>query len=390
LAFWCGSGAEKYGIFVWMWAQSRKITREGWLFAGWLLIALIISCLSYFPVFLESLYATGFYPGFARLLRAFTQWIPFSLGDILYAIVLVYVCRKLFKLLLFIRQNRPEPAWWKQWLFRNLRRMLAVYVVFKVFWGLNYYRQGIAWQLQMKQEVYNKEQVKAITDTLISRLNDCRRQISDSVLKDRGLDTIFSEAYHCYQRAAAAFPFLRYSHRSVKPSLYSGIADYLGFTGYYNPFTGEAQVRYDVPRILLPYITAHEMAHQLGYASESEANFVGYLAAVSSNDVYFRYSVYLDLFSYAQAEEIKLYGQQKDFKAFESVVLHNRQSLDTLVKLDRKRIRSFFQKRQNAISPAVSGLYDQYLKMNQQLQGVNSYNEVVGWLIAYQKKYGKI
>ena len=371
-------------------AESRKITREGWLLGGWLMAALIISLLSFFPAWLELAYSTGFYPVFSRLLRTLTQWIPFSLGDILYAVLVLYAFRKLVRLVKALRKNRPPKGWWMQWSIRNLRRMLVIYVIFKLVWGLNYYRQGIAWQLQMPQKTYNREEVRLLTDTLINRLNEYRRLIPDSVLQDRGLDSIFSEATLCYERVSRAHPFLQYRNRSVKASIYSGIADYLGFTGYYNPFTGEAQVRYDVPRILLPYITTHEMAHQLGYASESEANFVGYLAAVSSNDVYFRYSVYLDLFSYAQAEEIKLYGQQKDYKAFETVVLHNRQSLDTLVKLDRKRIRAFFQKRQNPISPAVSGLYDQYLKMNQQLQGVNSYNEVVGWLIAYKKKYGKI
>jgi hypothetical protein len=30
------------------------------------------------------------------------------------------------------------------------------------------------------------------------------------------------------------------------------------------------------------------------------------------------------------------------------------------------------------------------LKMNKQLEGINSYDEVVAWLIAYQKKYGRL
>lgn len=72
------------------------------------------------------------------------------------------------------------------------------------------------------------------------------------------------------------------------------------------------------------------------------------------------------------------------------MILQNRSLLDTLVKRDRKEIREFFYKRRNRISPAVSGLYDQYLKLNKQTEGLNSYNEVVGWLIAYQKKYGKL
>ena len=76
----------------------------------------------------------------------------------------------------------------------------------------------------------------------------------------------------------------------------------MGFTGYYNPFTGEAQVNTTVPKFLLPYITLHEIGHQLGYAKEDEANFSGYLAAVDSHDTLFQYSTYLDLFVYANRE----------------------------------------------------------------------------------------
>jgi hypothetical protein len=128
------------------------------------------------------------------------------------------------------------------------------------------------------------------------------------------------------------------------------------------------------------------MAHQLGYASESEANFVGYLVASSSPDVYFRYSVYLDLFSYAQGEEIRTYLMDKDTTGLKATLLQNRNTLDTLVKKDRKEIREFFYKRENKISPVVSGIYDQYLKMNKQEAGINSYDEVIGWVLAYQKK----
>jgi hypothetical protein len=128
----------------------------------------------------------------------------------------------------------------------------------------------------------------------------------------------------------------------------------------------------------------------MGYASESEANFVGYLTATSSKDVYFRYSVYLELFSYAQGAEILLYGKEKDFPAFESMIKFNKSYLDSLVRKDRKEIRMFFQKRKNNISPAFGSMYDQYLKLNKQAAGIDSYDDVIAWLIAYKKKFGKI
>lgn len=168
------------------------------------------------------------------------------------------------------------------------------------------------------------------------------------------------------------------------------MADYAGFLGYYNPFSGEAQLRTDIPNVMIPYIACHEMAHQLGYAGEDQANFVGYLVCRVSNDPFFRYSVYLDLLNYALAEQYRLYGTHTNFKRFEMVIQENRQRMDTLVKLDRKLIRQFFDKRRNNVAPIVSTLYDQYLRMNKQFAGIGSYDLVVKWLIAYKAKYGKI
>jgi hypothetical protein len=221
-------------------------------------------------------------------------------------------------------------------------------------------------------------------------LNACRKQLKDTILAEKDFANINREAYKSYQDQSKVYHFLTYRNQTVKKSLYSQIGDFVGFTGYFNPFTGEAQVRSDIPRIMVPFITCHEMAHQLGYASESEANFVGYLTASNSKDVYFRYSVYLELFSYAQGAEILLYGKEKDFPAFEQMIKYNRSYLDSLVRKDRKEIRQFFMKRKNNISPAFNSLYDQYLKLNKQAAGIDSYDDVIAWLIAYKKKFGKI
>ena len=353
-------------------------------------LAMIIWFFSLSPSLVESVYSVGIYPGLASTLRILTRGIPFSIGDIIYGwIVILLIFNGLqFCIRLYRRQITKEKL--QLFLFRMVKGILWLYIIFKLIWGLNYDRLGIAYQLRISKNEYTKEEVSELACQLIDSLNACRRQIKDTLLPIPELDAVYRGAFKAYQTISGQYDFLNYQNRSVKGSLFSGIGDYMGFTGYYNPFTGEAQLRTDVPRILVPYIACHEMAHQLGYASESEANFVGYLAAASSKDVYFRYSVYLDLFSYAQGQEITLYGKEKDFKQFEKVIKENRARLDTLVKKDRKEIREFFNKRRNRISPAVSSLYDQYLKMNKQLEGVNSYDEVVGWLIAYQKKYGKL
>ncbi|MBI2282190.1 MAG: DUF3810 domain-containing protein [Bacteroidetes bacterium] len=371
--------------------QERVFSAYQWVKLGILFsISLIISLFSLFPEQVERLYSLGIYPALASTLRTLTRWVPFSLGDILYAWIFLLMLIGLVRLLRLLYRRELTRARLILIGFSFLSAVLWVFIVFQLMWGLNYHRLGIAYQLRINKNGYSREEVTSLAHQLIYQLNECRRQIGDTVLPEPPLDTLYREAYRSYERVSYEYEFLHYQNRSVKPSLYSGIADYVGFTGYYNPFTGEAQLRTDLPRVLIPYITLHEMAHQLGYASESEANFVGFLAAMASKNVYVRYSAYLDLFSYAQGEQVRMYGKEKDYSQFEAMILQNRSLLDTLVKRDRKEIREFFYKRRNRISPAVSGLYDQYLKLNKQTEGVNSYNEVVGWLIAYQKKYGKL
>lgn len=367
------------------------ISRGKWIKLGLLTaFALVISIFSVFPAAVEKYYSVGIYPGLAATLRTLMGRIPFSIGDIIYISLVIRLIFKLIRGIILFARKQYSKSLLINFLFRSFRLLLWVYIVFKIFWGLNYNRLGIAWQLKIDKKTYSKEEVTALTHQLIDKVNECRRQIKDTVLPVPSLDSIYNEAYRSYQNVSYTFDFLNYRDRSVKASLFSRAGDYMGFSGYYNPFTGEAQLRTDIPRVLIPFITCHEMAHQLGYASESEANFVGYLAAAASNDVYFRYSVYLDLFSYAQGEQVVLYGKEKNFEEFKAVLKQNRERMDTLVKKDRREIREFFNKRRNRISPAVSSLYDQYLKLNKQLEGVNSYNEVIGWLIAYQRKYGKL
>ena len=45
-----------------------------------------------------------------------------------------------------------------------------------------------------------------------------------------------------------------------------------------------------MPNHVLPYVVSHEIAHQLGSAKEDEANLVGYLTALNSDNVQFKYA----------------------------------------------------------------------------------------------------
>lgn len=354
-----------------------------------LLLALVLHVLGYFPKIIENWYSTGIYKGISSTLRVLTRWAPFSIGDCLYILFIISVIVAFVRSLIKLRQSGRNRNVFVQMLLRVFSKILWIYIVFRLLWGLNYDRLGIAYQLKLSKKGYQTEEVIQLTNRLIDSLNACRSRLPDTLLPQPSVDSIFRMAGIGYARAWDTYSFLHYSHRSIKPSLFNGLADWMGFTGYYNPFTGEAQVRTDVPRLVLPFVASHEIAHQLGYASESEANMVGFIASLATDDPFFRYSAYNDLFSYAQREELFLLAMDKDSARFQQVIQLNRERLDTLVRKDRKEVREFFQQRQHKSSATLNNLYDQYLRINNQEAGLKSYDEVIGWLIAYNKKYEK-
>src|SRR6185503_7095029 len=147
-----------------------------------------------------------------------------------------------------------------------------------------------------------------------------------------------------YRESAKQYSFLRYGSSSVKPSLFSYAGNYLGFQGYYNPFSGEAQVNTTIPRVLEPFVTMHEIAHQLGYAKENEANFVAFLASRHSGSPVLKYSLYFDMYNYAIGEVYR-----RDTAAARIF----QQNLHPQAVKDIKEYRDFYKGYRNPVEPII-------------------------------------
>ncbi len=353
----------------------------------YLALALLLMGFSYFPAQVEEWYSWRLYPVLLTLRLWLTVWVPFSIGDLLYIIVFIYLIYKLIRSLIHIKKEGISKG--KVW--RVSAIILLVWVSFKLLWGLNYDRLGAGHLLDIEQKAYSGAAVDSLVNELIDSLNSTRKQINDAKIQ---VDTLpvgnpapyFTMAQDAYNNAKSRYPFLPKQAPRVKATLFNPLADYVGFTGYFNPFTAEGQVRTDMPGLELPFVACHETAHMLGFASESEANLIGYLVATKSDNPYVRYSAYNEIFTYAQREQFVLLAQQKDSVRFMGAVAQNRARLDTLVKQDRKAVRRFFNRHRSSVAPIMSGVYEQYLFLNKQNAGLKSYDEVIGWLIDLKRK----
>jgi hypothetical protein len=244
---------------------------------------------------------------------------------------------------------------------------------------LNYNRLGISHQLQLDVKEPEGQQLAGLTAALLEKTNRYAGQ--GGRIRSRSREDIHAGAIRSYQALADRYPYLRYHSPALKASIFGSLGNYLGYTGYYNPFTGEAQVNEAVPGFLHPFVTCHEIAHQLGYAKENEANFVGFLAARQSPDSLFRYSAYLDMFLYANAQL---------YRVDSLVARSNLRQLAPEAQRDLAELRAFRIKYQNPLETWVDRFYNQFLRLNQQPAGTKTYGRVVLWLLAEYERTNEI
>jgi hypothetical protein len=354
----------------------------------WLIFTLVLVVIAAFihiyandSTRVENQYSTGIYPFFSRILRYIFGWLPFSVGDVLYGLAILWLIWKLIRGINIIFKKQTTLSGFAAGAGKGLRILLVTYILFNLFWGINYNRVGIASQLQLKMGKYTPEDLKMINGLLLEKVNASKQALVNQHFAYPANKQLFLKVKDAYVQAEKMYPFLKYQPVSLKPSMGSWVGNYMGFTGYYNPFTGEAQVNTLVPKFLQPFTSCHEVAHQLGYAKEMEANFVGFLSATASKDTLLHYSVYLDLFMYSN----------RNLFATDSVAANEyRKQLSPAVINDLKEWRAFNIKHRNPIEPVFRWIYGKYLEGNQQPQGVLSYDEVTGFIITYYKKYGKL
>lgn len=359
--------------------RGLKSMKLFWLIC--LLLAIIIKLFAQNRAWVEAFYSKKIYHTISILLRCFFGWIPFSIGDVLYFAAGLWLFVKIIKnTLLFFKRRFTKTIFFSK-LWKLFLLFISIYIVFNIFWGLNYNRKEVGTNLNLPQIKYDTNSIILLQDILLKKVNENKQYLLNRNTGYPSNNDLFCRAEICYDNAAKMYSFIQYQKHSVKSSLYGSLGNYLGFTGYYNPFSGEAQVNTTVPKFLLPYITTHEIAHQLGFAKEDEANFVGYLAAVNSGDTLFSYSAYLDLFIYANREVYY----------FDSLLSKNAATkLIPEVKADLAEWRQFNEAHTSFMEPAITWLYGKYLQINQQPEGMRSYNEVIAMLMAYYKKFGRI
>ena len=326
------------------------------------------------PRFVENFYARGIFPPIASTLSQATSGARFSLGETLTILFFILLLSALARLVYLLARRRGE---WRARLLASCRLALwcAAFLmfVFMLAFGLNYQRPPLIETLRYDKRRASADELDAMTRATVEGVNRNYDEAHAGGYTPPDTERVVEILKESYAREPELSQFTVEGFGPPKPVFFSDVLTRLGISGVYFPFTGEPNFNADAPDFEQPFSIAHEMAHQRGFARESEANFVAFLVCTHSSDPFVRYSGYRQGFGVA----FELY--RLDAERAREIL----KGLNAGYREDSARSARFWLKAGGAAGSLSRRLNDLYLKANRVKSGTKNYGEVTALLIGY-------
>lgn len=311
----------------------------------------------------------------AGLLTGWTSPIPFSLGEGLLILLVLWAAFQWTRGLgAAIRTKSLKPL--QKPLIVATAVLLWSWAGFCWLWSIAYTIPGIPRVMGLERCDVSPEALEKtaafFADTLLRTDREILRDEKGLFAQDP--DTYFSEATHIYDELEADHPGLMIQDGMPKKLLFSRLQSHLGFSGFYFPYTGEANINADIPLSAQPFTLAHELAHQRLIASEDEADFLGVVACLSSGQPSYIYSGAL-----AGLKMLAAPLNAQDPEAWQEIA----EGLPVGVAADWTNSVGYWLQFKTPLEDWSRDVYDSFLKSQGQELGIRSYGACVDLLVNY-------
>lgn len=235
------------------------------------------------------------------------------------------------------------------------------------------------------ENTYTKKELAVLRDYIVEKCNELERVVPHDDSGDAYYDGDLAEASRqAMMKLGAEYDQLSGFYVTPKYLHFSGFFSQQYIMGYYFPFSMEANINSVMYITNVAPTICHELAHTKGFIYEDDANMIGYLACVNSDDLFLQYCGYLSVLSYVNSDFRDSIGRNQniyqshvrisDGVANDNIFLtrENWQTVEKTAVVKTATVRKVSEK-----------LMDTTLKLNGVEEGVLQYNNVVNLLLAY-------
>ncbi|NLI58395.1 MAG: DUF3810 domain-containing protein [Clostridium sp.] len=333
---------------------------------------------SFTPNIVEKVYSNFIFKGIAKFFSILTGFIPISVGEFFIVLIFLFLLIKLIFLIIKIFKKPSTTFKLIRSAFLNILVILSIaYFSFILLWGLNYQRLPFSKTANLDTTPATTLELAEVCEDLLTKANELRELVNEDengvMILSSDIDSTLKKAYMGYEKAEKIYPTLSGKYGRPKGVVFSEVLSHLGITGIYSVFTGEANVNISAPPSSIPFTTCHEIAHQIGFSREDEANFIAYITCKFHPDVDFQYSGIFMALRYA-SNALYLHDQEKYWEI--------REKYSEKILRDIKSISEYWKQYESSVQEISSSVNDAYLKSNMQSDGIKSYGRMVDLLIA--------
>ncbi len=298
----------------------------------------------------ERWYSRGLYPPLQSHLTGVSNLVPVALLDVAAAALLVALL-----------VGSWRAGGWRarlRWLAARLLVVGAVvYILFLATWGLNYRREPLERKMDFDSSRITREGLVRLANDAVGRANARHQAAHAQTLDAVSLEGAFTGAVNALGASSPTLVGV------PKPSVLSVFFRRAAVDGMTDPWFLEIILNPDLLPVERPIVLAHEWAHLAGYAHESEANFVAWLACLRG-DALAQYSAALATYEHAAA-------------ALSRTDVRSLMPLDAGPQDDLRAIGDRYRRASPIVREASREVYDSYLKANRVDEGIAAYGAVV-------------
>ncbi|MDO5138433.1 MAG: DUF3810 domain-containing protein [Oscillospiraceae bacterium] len=311
-----------------------------------------------------------------RFLSVACSYVKFSVAEVVVGVFAAWVIWYLTSQIVLLIRKEQKIRRLILLLITVLCVCLTIYAMFCVLWGIYYYGDDFATQSGLDDGPVDIVELRAVTVYFASLVNEYATQVprDENGVCSFDREAVLARSDEVYAVVEKMYPCLEAPDIRAKGVHFSKIVSYIDFTGFFFPFTAEANVNTDFPTSLFPSTVAHELAHQRGVAKEQEANFCAVLSSLEYGDPEYCYSACL--LAYIHLSNALYKVDRKTYSAIYS-------SLCDEVLTDFRANREYWDRFDTKVRKVYNTVYENFLYSFDQSDGLRSYGKCVDLLVHY-------
>ena len=368
--------------------------RRNWFLAGIYVLVVTVNMLSW--------HSKKFCDQIRKSIFRMTQYIqghisslfPFSVGEFLLmlAVLLAAAALALFVVLCAgrVTKESEKKETVRKFAGRYYCLLLWVIAVTSVVMSINcfvLYHCSSFSEMYMpgSEREYKVRELALVRDHVVRQCNELAEQMErdeNGYIVYRGDMERLAVAQ--MERLGEEYPLFDGYYPDPKALTFSGFFSQQYIMGYYFPFSMEANYNGTMYIANVPATICHELSHVKGFIYEDDANFVGYLACISSEDAFFRYSGYLSVLDYLNRDLYESLGNSREiyltYERCSPLVEHDNIFL-TKEAWEEVESRAIFNT--EMVKQTSRSFLETNLQVNGIEEGIASYGDVVQMLLEY-------